>query len=116
MTEYIAKPQTPKNMQTKCNEMYRMFRTEQVFTKQQFSKHFNVSERTAREMVSTVAKSHPIIATSDKRGYRLARRMSDYEDAQHQLAEINSRIKELQSRKKPLERFCELVEEKRRNT
>lgn len=110
----IRKPDIPPKMMAKCNETFRMLKTGSTYTKQELSKHFSVSERTAREMISTIAKHQPIIATSDQRGYRLALTFNDYDEAKHQWAEIDSRIAELEARKKPLIRFCQKVEERQR--
>lgn len=106
----FQKPDTPTAMSKRCNELYEMLKTRSTFTKQEIAGHFKVSVRSAREMVSTIAKRRPIIATSNKRGYRLASQSGDYLDAKHQWAEIDSRIAELEARKLPLIRFCEKVE------
>lgn len=106
----IRKPDMPPKMMSKCVEFYDMLKTLKTFTKEEIAAHFNISERSARDMVSAVAKLQPIIATSDQRGYRLAGTLKDYNDAKHQWAELDSRIAELEARKKPLIRFCEKVE------
>ena len=107
----IAKPDIPPKMFNKCNELYQMLKSGKTYSKEQIAEHFGVSVRTAREMISIVAHYQPIIATSDSRGYRLADKGKDYEDTKHQWAELDSRIAELEARKKPLIWFCEKVEE-----
>lgn len=106
----IKKPETSPKIRERCKELYGMLRSRSVFTKEQIASHFNTSERSAREMISEIAHYQPVIATSDKRGYRLAMTKEDYEDARHQWAELDSRIAELEARKKPLIRFCDKVE------
>lgn len=104
----IRKPATPPKIQEKSKELYAILKTRKTYTKQHIAEYFGVSERTAREIISTLAKRQPIIATSDQRGYRLACTTADAEEVRHQIAELNSRISELQARKAPLERFMEL--------
>lgn len=60
------------------------------------------NERSAREIIAVIAERRPIIATSDCKGYRLALTESDLSDVEHSWAEIDSRIEELEKRKKPL--------------
>lgn len=62
-------------------------------------------ERTARDVVAHLRKRYPIISTSDGRGYKLARKRSDLEEAEHALAELSSRIEELEKNMKPLYKF-----------
>ena len=62
-------------------------------------------ERTAREIVAHLRKKYPIISTSDGKGYKLARKRSDLEEAEHALAELSSRIEELEKNMKPLYKF-----------
>lgn len=62
-------------------------------------------ERTARDVVAHLRKRYPIISTSDGRGYKLARKRSDLEEAEHALAEFSSRIEELEKNMKPLYKF-----------
>ena len=109
-----TRPNLPSNMAEKCNQMYKMFRTGATYTKEELSNAFGASERATREMISYIAKRRPIIATSDRRGYRLAIYTRDYEDCKHQYAELQSRIDELTARKQPLEQFCKACEEMKR--
>lgn len=62
-------------------------------------------ERTARDVVAHLRKRYPIISTSDGKGYKLARKRSDLEEAEHALAEFSSRIEELEKNMKPLYKF-----------
>jgi hypothetical protein len=63
-------------------------------------------DRQVREIVSMLKKTYPIISLSNNKGYRMAKTLTDIEDAQHQLAENDSRIKELQAANRPLIDFC----------
>jgi hypothetical protein len=69
---------------------------------------FNTSnERRIRELISSIAKVKPIIATSNKRGYKVATSEEDLAEVVHQWRELDSRIEELAERRKPLIRFYE---------
>ena len=65
----------------------------------------NSNERRTREVVSYLASLKPIIAVSDNTGYRLAKSILDANDIIHQLNELQSRIDELEKRKKPLHKI-----------
>lgn len=67
------------------------------------------SDRRLRLIIAELAKIKPIISTSDKRGYKLAQSPNDFDEVAHQWAELDSRIKELEARKKPLIEFYEKI-------
>jgi hypothetical protein len=48
-----------------------------------------------------------LIATSDQRGYKIAKTKADLEEVIHQWKELDSRIEQLEERKKPLIEFYE---------
>lgn len=97
-------------MLKRVNELYALLK-ERTWTKEELAQHFNINERTVREMVAELGKRQPVIAVSDNTGYRLAQKMKDYDDVKHAWAEIDSRIEELEKRKKPLIRFIEKADE-----
>ena len=69
---------------------------------------YNTSnDRRIREIISMLAKKVPIISTSDNKGYRMAKNICDLEEVEHQWKELDSRIQELEERKKPLIDFYE---------
>lgn len=101
---------------------------EQPMTKQQISECFDCSNREAREMVAECAMYFPIIALSSnsKPGYRRARDIAtlndiglntDIDDAKQMIRELNSRVKCLKKRMKPLIAWLKVAEKeaKRRN-
>lgn len=110
----VKKPELTPKTRSRCRELYNTFKVRPL-TKQEVAKMLGTCERTAREMVSEVAKHAPIISTSDTKGYKLATKLCDYEDAKHAWAEIDSRIAELEARKKPLIKFCEKCEQIQRS-
>lgn len=74
-------------------------------TKNAVTFHFNVDERGARRLISEIAKSYPLIATSDHHGYRIATELRDLEDVKHTYNENRKRAAEILKRNKPLEEF-----------
>lgn len=100
------KPITP-NMKSKSVRLLNAFKqTYGYLTKTQIGEIIgSTDERTARDVVAHLRKSYPIISTSDGRGYKLARKRSDLEEAEHALAELSSRIEELEKNMKPLYKF-----------
>lgn len=84
---------------------------QRTYTKEELAAHFGYTCRAIRNCISRVANYYPIIATSDKKGYKLAhwtmemdsQELNDVnEEILHEIAELNSRIKELKARLKPL--------------
>ena len=73
-----------------------------------FGKVNNNTERQIRELISILAKRVPVIATSDSKGYYVASKPEDLEKVEHQWKEIDSRIAELDKRRKPLIDFYEI--------
>jgi DNA-binding winged helix-turn-helix (wHTH) protein len=65
------------------------------------------NDRRVREIIATLASVKPIVATSDRRGYKLAKDESDIEETVHEFREISSRIDELKKRIPPLLEFLE---------
>ena len=59
--------------------------------------------------MSVLATKKPIISNSTGAGYKLARAVEDIDEVKHTWKEIDSRIEELNKRKKPLIEFCENV-------
>lgn len=108
----IKKPTMSKTTKKKLNELFLMLKS-RTHTKAEVMAHFCVTERTAREMISTLSKKVPVIATSDNCGYRIATTANDIEAVTHSWKEIDSRQKELEERKKPLIKFYEKQNAKR---
>lgn len=49
----------------------------------------------------------PLIATSDQKGYKIAKSKRDLEEVEHQWKELDSRIENLKERVTPLIKFYE---------
>lgn len=93
----------------------------EVMTKPQLSEKLNISERMVRNEIARCAMYYAIIATSDKSGYRLAKKieelsgeslLQELEEVEHQIHEISSRIKCLKKRLKPLIAYKKVAEKK----
>lgn len=87
-----------------------------IFTKDELVSSTGYSERMVRSQLSEIANYYPIIATSDRKGYKLLSfddETSDeelktmFEETEHQIAELQSRIDALKARMKPLIAFKE---------
>ena len=96
-------------MKQKCNDFWRYMKSKNDYvTKAELMSHFNIkNERTVRDVISTLASRVPIISTSDCKGYKLATSESDLELVIHSWQELDSRIEELEKRRKPLIQFYE---------
>lgn len=101
----IGKPVT-QGMKDKVNRMYIVLRRGGYFTKEQLAQELDIkSERAVRDVMSTLSKRNPIIAMSDNKGYKLAMTTDDLEEVVHSWQEIDSRIEELDARRKQLIAF-----------
>lgn len=66
---------------------------------------YKYSERAMRMILSEISFYYPVIATSDRSGYRIATDEGDEVDVQHTVNELLSRCKQLKKRCKPLIAF-----------
>lgn len=103
------KPTTP-NQKANGNKLYRYLYYKETATKEQMLEFLGwdkSKDRQLRDLISLIAKKVPVIATSDKKGYRIAKDEKDFEDVCHQWKELDKRQQELEARKKPLMEFYE---------
>lgn len=104
------KPEKPitDGMKEKANAVFLILKRGGFWTKQQIGEILGIkNERSVRDIISLLSKRVPIISTSDNKGYALAMSGKDLEDVIHTWKEIDSRIAELEERKKPLIKFYE---------
>ena len=106
------KPELSSAIKARANELFLMLKS-RTYTKQELQEHFfgktnSNTERQIRDLISTLAKKVPVIATSDSKGYSIPRTAQDLEKVKHQWKEIDSRIAELDKRRKPLIDFYEM--------
>lgn len=92
-----------------------------VKTKAELKEILKISERAIRNEIAECSMYYAVIATSDKSGYRLAKNINDLhgesllqelEEVEHQIHEVNSRIKCLKKRLKPLIAYKKIAEKK----
>lgn len=99
------------NIKQKANKLYTTYMNlppRHVLTKEEIAQIVGVkNERSARDVISALAKRVPVIATSNAKGYWIARTTADLDAVRHAWQEIDSRQEELESRKKPLIEFYE---------
>lgn len=105
MRPELIKEEKPMSQKTKdrLNAVARRLIDWQL--KEDLQSYLHCDERTVRDLVSTVSKRVPIISVSDKKGYKRAMTQEDLELAKQSYAELESRVRELFARMKPLANF-----------
>lgn len=74
--------------------------------KEELCYKYSYSERAIRMILSEISFYYPVIATSDRRGYRIATdEDDDINDVKHTVNELLSRCTQLKKRCKPLIAF-----------
>lgn len=74
--------------------------------KEELCYKYSYSERAIRMILSEISFYYPVIATSDRRGYRIATdEDNDINDVKHTVNELLSRCTQLKKRCKPLIAF-----------
>ena len=95
--------------------------TTDTISRQDLVDILHISNREVRREIAQLANYYGVIATSDRKGYRLVNMEvsteeaidTELEDINHQLAELNSRVEELQARMKPLIADKAVLEERK---
>ena len=103
------KPMT-ENQRQNANILYRLLMVYDVVTKEELLAELGWDirkDRQLRDLLSMIGKKRPLIATSDQKGYKIAKTKADLEEVIHQWKELDSRIEQLEERKKPLIAFYE---------
>ena len=107
----IKKPMT-ENQRQNGNAIYRLLMAYDVVTKEEMLAELgwdNRKDRQLRDLLSMIGKKRPLIATSDQKGYKIAKTKADLEEVCHQWKELDSRIANLKERVTPLIKFYEQV-------
>lgn len=92
------------------NKLYEFLMANDVVTKEQMLNHLgwdSKKDRQLRNLLSLIGQKRPLIATSDQKGYKIAKTKADLDAVTHQWKENDSRIDILKERNKPLIRFYE---------
>lgn len=102
----MAKCEKPftANIREQANKLFIYLREQDDFvTKQQIGDYLGIKdERSTRAIISALATRKPILSRSSGCGYKLCKTEQDLEEAEHTLAEMSSRIEEIQKRMQPL--------------
>ena len=105
------KPMT-ENQKKNGNLLYRLLMTYDVVTKDEMCAELGWTtskDRQLRELLSMIGRKVPLIATSDQKGYKIAKTKADLEEVCHQWKELDSRILNLKERITPLIKFSHSV-------
>jgi DNA-binding winged helix-turn-helix (wHTH) protein len=105
----IKKPMT-ENEKKNGNLLYKYLMQNDVVSKEQMLAVLgwdSKKDRQLRDLLSMIGKKVPLIATSDQRGYKIAKTKADLEEVEHTWKELDSRINNLDERRKPLIKFYE---------
>ena len=105
----IKKPIT-ENQKELANKLYMFLKAQDVVTKEEMLEFLGWGknkDRQLRDILSLIGKKKPLIATSDQKGYKIAKDISDLEEVEHQWKELDSRIANLEERRTPLIKFYE---------
>lgn len=105
------KPMT-ENQKYYGNMLYRFLMKNDVVTKEEMLAHLGwdkSKDRQLRDLLSMIGKKRPLISTSDQKGYKIAKTQADLGAVEHQWKELDSRIEQLQARRKPLIKFYEEI-------
>ena len=107
--DYIKceKPMT-ENEKINGNKLYKYMIVNDVLTKDQmlaFLGWDSKKDRQLRSLINLIANKVPVISTSDSKGYKIAKTKEDLEQVEHQWREFDTRISEMEARKKPLIQF-----------
>lgn len=103
----VKKPELTRAMRDRLNDLYRLLKT-RYYTKQELMEVFETGERQIRDMISTLSHKVPVISTSGTNmGYKVATCKEDLENARYSCAELESRVNEIEKRKKPLMDFID---------
>lgn len=105
----IKKPMT-ENEKKNGNLLYKYLMQNDVVSKEQMLAVLgwdSKKDRQLRDLLSMIGKKVPLIATSDQKGYKIAKTKADLEEVEHQWKELDSRIENLKERVTPLIKFYE---------
>lgn len=97
-----------ENQKALANKLYKLFKESDVLTKEQMFEYLGwdkSKDRQLRDTISIIAQRKPIISTSDKKGYKLAKDENDLREVEHSYADLSSRCEELTKRMQPLIKF-----------
>lgn len=96
--------------------------TDEPLTKEELKEKLHAtSEREVRDIISTCAMHYPVIAVSNKKGYRRAKNidsldgdhlLAEIDEVRQQINELKSRVACLKKRMRPLVAWLKVAEKK----
>lgn len=96
---------------------------DEPLSREQIGEKLNIkSDRSIRDIIAKCSMHYPIIATSDKKGYRRAKNMEllnseelekEIQEVEHQINELKSRVACLKKRMKPLVAWVSIAKKRR---
>jgi hypothetical protein len=99
-----------ENQKENGNKLYRFLMSRDVVTKEEMLEYLgwtSKKDRQLRDLLSLIGQKVPLISVSSDNGYKIAKTKADLQELIHAWKEIDSRIKALEARKKPMIKFYE---------
>lgn len=119
-------PQTKKAKQCYSHPIIDLLLSDTPKTKEELAEALHVTtDRSVRDTIAVCSMHYPVIATSDKAGYRRAKDIdrliedgpealeAEIDEVEHQLNELKSRVTCLKKRMKPLVAWLSVAKKKR---
>lgn len=123
MSKLKDTPQTKKAKEQYNNPIVSILFANEPLTKEEIGDKLHVSsDRQIREIIAECSMHYPIIATSNRKGYRRAKDITtlegealeaEIEEIEHQINEHKNRIKCLRKKMKPLIAWLSVAKKKR---
>lgn len=123
MSKLKDTPQTKKAKEQYNNPIVYILFANEPLTKEEIGDKLHVSsDRQIREIIAECSMHYPIIATSNRKGYRRAKDIAtlegealeaEIEEIEHQINEHKNRIKCLRKKMKPLIAWLSVAKKKR---
>lgn len=113
--------QNKKNKEAYKSPIIKMLQSDEPVSKEKLMEQLHVGDRYLRLMISECSMFYPVVATSDKKGYRIAKKIEgltgleleeEKGEVNHQLNELRSRVKWLKKRMKPLIAYLKVLEKR----
>lgn len=123
MSKLKDTPQTKKAKEQYNNPIVSILFANEPLTKEEIGDKLHISsDRQIREIIAECSMHYPIIATSNRKGYRRAKDIAtlegealeaEIEEIEHQINEHKNRIKCLRKKMKPLIAWLSVAKKKR---
>lgn len=122
MSKLKEMSQTKKAKEQYKHPIVDILNSNDPITKEEIGKQLNIeSDRVIRDLIAQCSMHYPVIATSNKKGYRRAKSIeilddieleNEIEEVSHQINELRSRVACLKKRMKPLVAWLSVAKKK----